>query len=68
MKQVHVSQQLNRWEQVDGNISNKELASLKSRFMDQEIVGIITIEDVVEELLQVRFVSYSRCVSMISAS
>ncbi|KAI3458090.1 hypothetical protein Pfo_014753 [Paulownia fortunei] len=52
MKQAHVSQPLNRWEQVDGNISNEELESLRSRFIDEEVVGIITMEDVLEELLQ----------------
>ncbi|KAK6155643.1 hypothetical protein DH2020_009891 [Rehmannia glutinosa] len=43
---------LNRWDQVDENISNEELEALRSRFMDEEVVGIITMEDVLEELLQ----------------
>lgn len=36
-----------------GSISNEELESLRSRFMDEEVVGVITMEDVLEELLQV---------------
>ncbi|KAL0304330.1 UNVERIFIED_CONTAM: DUF21 domain-containing protein [Sesamum radiatum] len=52
MKQPHGPQQLNRWERRDGNILNEELESLKSRFIDEEGVGIITMEDVLEELLQ----------------
>ncbi|KAL0400686.1 UNVERIFIED_CONTAM: DUF21 domain-containing protein [Sesamum latifolium] len=36
MKRPRGPQQLNRWERRDGNISNEELESLKSRFIDEE--------------------------------
>lgn len=57
MKQGEGSRPFNRWEQVDGNISTEEVESLTSRFVDDEVVGIITMEDVLEELLQVKFLS-----------
>ncbi|XP_042032536.1 DUF21 domain-containing protein At2g14520-like [Salvia splendens] len=39
-------------EHLHGSISNEELESLTSRFIDEEVIGIITMEDVLEELLQ----------------
>lgn len=38
---------------IDGSISNEELESFPSRVNDEEVIGIITMEDVLEELLQV---------------
>lgn len=51
MKQSQISRRLSRWD--NENISGEELENLKSRFADEEVVGIITMEDVLEELLQV---------------
>ncbi|KAK3220211.1 hypothetical protein Dsin_014181 [Dipteronia sinensis] len=39
------------WEQQNGHVSKEELESLPSN-LDEEVVGIITLEDVMEELLQ----------------
>lgn len=55
VKQARASQVFNRREQVHGGISSEELESISSRFVDDEVIGIITMEDVLEELLQVRF-------------
>ncbi|KAH6783992.1 CBS domain protein with a domain protein [Perilla frutescens var. hirtella] len=50
MKQARASQV--SYNRVHGSISNEELESLRSRFIDEEVIGIITMEDVLEELLQ----------------
>ncbi|KAL2548274.1 protein of unknown function-containing protein [Forsythia ovata] len=52
MKKSHLSLCLNKSEQEFGQISNEELESLKSKYTDEEVIGIITMEDVLEELLQ----------------
>ncbi|KAL2558662.1 protein of unknown function-containing protein [Forsythia ovata] len=41
-----------RWEKGEANISKDELESLNNKFLDEEVIGIITMEDVMEELLQ----------------
>ncbi|KAH9646793.1 DUF21 domain-containing protein [Citrus sinensis] len=41
---------LKKWERQDVKISKEELESLPS--VDEEVIGIITLEDVMEELLQ----------------
>ncbi|GAY45639.1 hypothetical protein CUMW_090900 [Citrus unshiu] len=41
---------LKKWERQDVKISKEELESLPN--VDEEVIGIITLEDVVEELLQ----------------
>lgn len=55
MKKSHLSLFLNKWEQERGQISNEELESLKGKYIDEEVIGIVTMEDVLEELLQVKF-------------
>ncbi|CAA3010695.1 DUF21 domain-containing At5g52790-like [Olea europaea subsp. europaea] len=52
MKKSHLSLFLNKWEQERGQISNEELESLKGKYIDEEVIGIVTMEDVLEELLQ----------------
>ncbi|KAL5746420.1 hypothetical protein ACOSP7_027566 [Xanthoceras sorbifolium] len=42
---------LKKWEQQDGYVSREELESLPN-LDDEEVIGIITLEDVMEELLQ----------------
>lgn len=42
---------LKKWERQDVKISKEELESLPN--VDEEVIGIITLEDVMEELLQV---------------
>ncbi|KAK0596106.1 hypothetical protein LWI29_012894 [Acer saccharum] len=43
---------LKKWEQQNGYVSKEEIESLPSN-LDEEMIGIITLEDVMEELLQV---------------
>ena len=38
--------------QGSGNVSNESVGSMQSH-LDEEVIGIITMEDVMEELLQV---------------
>lgn len=42
---------LEKWKRQDVKISKEELESLPN--VDEEVIGIITLEDVMEELLQV---------------
>lgn len=49
---------LKRWEQGNENVLYENSESPPSN-SDEEIVGIITMEDVMEELLQVEYESYS---------
>ncbi|CAI9092307.1 OLC1v1027506C3 [Oldenlandia corymbosa var. corymbosa] len=48
----NLSDQSSKWEEEVGNISPDELESLKDKYTDEEVIGIITMEDVMEELLQ----------------
>ncbi|KAL3524325.1 hypothetical protein ACH5RR_017159 [Cinchona calisaya] len=50
-KQENPFQPPKKWEE-GGNISIDDLESLKTKFLDEEVIGIITMEDVMEELLQ----------------
>ena len=45
-------QESRRWEQEFGYISQEQIESLTA-VVDEEVIGIITMEDVMEELLQV---------------
>lgn len=47
-----VFQESKQWEQESRYISQKQMESLAG-VMDEEVIGIITMEDVMEELLQV---------------
>lgn len=46
---------LKKWGSGDGNITDEDLESLPN--LDEEVIGIITMEDVMEELLQVNVLS-----------
>lgn len=50
-----VGQESKQWEQEIGCISHEQIVSL-SASMHEEAIGIITMEDVMEELLQVSIV------------
>lgn len=60
MEQGHMHWQLEKWEEGEVCITYEELESLPNN-SDEEVVGIITMEDVMEELLQVESFSNSRC-------
>ncbi|KAJ9679549.1 hypothetical protein PVL29_021461 [Vitis rotundifolia] len=45
-----VSPRLKKWGSGDGNVTDEDLESLPN--LDEEVIGIITMEDVMEELLQ----------------
>ncbi|KAA8539965.1 hypothetical protein F0562_026657 [Nyssa sinensis] len=51
MERGHLHRQLKKWDQGEGNILYEDLESLPSN-LDGEVIGIITMEDVMEELLQ----------------
>ncbi|KAL0403180.1 UNVERIFIED_CONTAM: DUF21 domain-containing protein [Sesamum radiatum] len=46
------SPSLDRSEKVHADIPRQDLESLKTKYLDKEAIGIITMEDVMEELLQ----------------
>lgn len=50
-----MSARLKKWGSGDGNITDEDLESLPN--LDEEVIGIITMEDVMEELLQVDVLS-----------
>ena len=50
-----MSPRLKKWGSGDGNIMDEDLESLPN--LDEEVIGIITMEDVMEELLQVNVLS-----------
>ncbi|CAI9768186.1 unnamed protein product [Fraxinus pennsylvanica] len=41
-----------RWEKGEANVSKDEMESLENKLLHEEVIGIITMEDVMEELLQ----------------
>ena len=49
------SPRLKKWGSGDGNVTDEDLESLPN--LDEEVIGIITMEDVMEELLQVNDLS-----------
>ncbi|KAI8540400.1 hypothetical protein RHMOL_Rhmol09G0260800 [Rhododendron molle] len=51
MEQGHMHWQLEKWEEEEGCITYEELESVPNN-SDEEVIGIITMEDVMEELLQ----------------
>ena len=50
-----MSTRLKKWGSGDGNITDEDLEPLPN--LDEEVIGIIAIKDVMEELLQVKFLS-----------
>lgn len=57
-------QESKQWEQEIGCISQEQIESL-SAVLHEEVIGIITMEDVMEELLQVSIVLCATCYSLI---
>jgi hypothetical protein len=48
-----VGQESKQWDQEIGCITHEQIMSLNSAVMHDEAIGIITMEDLMEELLQV---------------
>ena len=56
----NLASQYKRREQEDGNVLHENVESHPGN-SDEKVVGIITMADVMEELLQVMLKSYSSC-------
>lgn len=53
-----VRQEFSQWEQENEYFSLEQIETSLPDVMDEEVIGIITMEDVMEELLQVSMVLY----------